>query len=161
MEIAKITKEDIKSCLDIYNYYILNSCYTLEEDALSLDAFTSRVNRISKNYPFIVIKENDEVLGYAYLDIFHERSAYRRSADLSIYVSKDHLSKKIGQLLLDKILVLAKSYSIDTIISIVTSENPVSIAFHKKNGFLLEGLLHKVAYKFNKDIDVYYFVKHI
>ncbi len=161
MNISKLNNSDIKDCLDIYNYYILNSSFTLEEEALSYESFFKRVSSISENYPFIVAKEDEQVLGYAYLDVFHERSAYRRSADLSIYVSKDYLGKHIGQLLLDKILLLGKERGLDCIISLVTSENPASIAFHKKNGFALEGTLHKVAYKFNKDIDVLYFVKHI
>lgn len=159
--IEKINPSDINKCLDIYNYYILNTCYTLEEEALSLSKFSERVSKITKRFPFLVARVGDEVLGYAYLDIFNERSAYRRSADLSIYLSKDHLGKHIGKLLLDGILSLAKNISLDAIISIITSENSNSISFHEKNGFLLEGVLHKVAYKFSKDIDVYFFVKHI
>ncbi len=157
-----LEEKDIASCLAIYNHYIENTCYTLEEEKLSLEAFSSRVKAIKSRYPFIVYEnERKEVIGYAYLDSFCERSAYRHTADLSIYVSKDHLHEHIGQALLEEIERKGKEYGITDIISIVTSENPTSLRFHLNNGFLLEGTLVNVAYKMSKDISVYYLHKKI
>lgn len=162
MKIENLKVEDIKNCLDIYNYYILNTTNTLEEDALSIDSFKNRCLSIQKEFPFIVIKnDNDQILGYAYLHKFHERSAYRRTVELSIYVSKDHLKEHIGTMLLEQIEKLAKDLGYTNIISIITSENIGSIKFHEKHGYLLEGHLKNVAFKFNRDISVYYYRKHI
>lgn len=162
MKIRSIEKKDYQSCLDIYNYYILNTCYTLEEDKLFVKEFSTRIETILKKYPFIVYENDDqEVLGYAYLNSFNTRSAYKISADLSIYVNKDHLKEKIGSFLFDSIVKLAPFYKIKNIISIVTSENKNSFNFHLKNGFVLEGTIHNVAIKFNKLISVYYFRKEI
>lgn len=162
MLIRKLEDSDIEACLNIYNYYIENTCYTLEEERLSLSDFTSRVKRIQAHYPFLVyVDDENQVLGYAYLDVFHERSAYKKTADLSIYVDKDHLHDHIGVLLLNAIEKEAKEYSITNIISIVTSENENSLHFHEKHGFLLEGNIHDVAYKLGKSISVYYLRKPI
>ncbi len=158
--IRKLEKRDIKGCLDIYNYYIENTCFTLEEDKLNLNDFSKRVEDIASKYPFIVfLNEKGKVIGYAYLNTFNPRSAYKKTADLSIYVNKDHLSEHIGKLLLEEILKQAKEFGLKSIISIITSENENSLAFHLKNGFLLEGNLHNVAHKMGKDIDVYYLRK--
>lgn len=160
MNIRRLTDDDIDECLRIYNYYISNTAYTLEEKELTHDEFYSRCHSITDKYPFIVAK-NDEgkILGYAYLDAFNSRSAYRKTADLSIYVSKDHLHEHIGKILLDEIENQAKLYGITNIISIVTSENPNSAKFHLHNGFYLEATLKNVAIKFNKDISVFYYRK--
>ena len=103
---------------------------------------------IKKN-PFIVL-ENDEgtIVGYAYLNTFNLRSAYRITSDLSIYVNKDHLYVHIGAILLKEIEKLAQERVILNIISIVTSENDNSSSFHLKNGFVLEGTIHDIAIKF-------------
>ncbi len=162
MLIRKLEDSDIDACLNIYNYYIENTCYTLEEERLSSSDFTSRVKRIQAHYPFLVyVDDENQVLGYAYLDVFHERSAYKKTADLSIYVDKDHLHDHIGVILLNAIEKEAKEYSITNIISIVTSENENSLHFHEKHGFLLEGNIHDVAYKLGRSISVYYLRKPI
>ena len=159
--IRELKEGDITSCLRIYNHYIENTCFTLEEEPLSLEAFIDRVKRIKSKYPFLVEEKAGEIVGYCYLDLFHERSAYRRTVDLSIYVSKDHLHEGIGQELLSSIEFEAKKKGYRNLISIVTSENPVSLDFHLKNGFLLEGTLRDVAYKKGRNIDTYYLRKPI
>lgn len=162
MRVERLKEKDIREILDIYNYYILNTCFTLEEEALSLPGFTNRCQNISNRYPFIVAKDdNDKVVGYAYLDEFNSRSAYRHTADLSIYVDKDRIHEHIGQLLLDSIEKIAKDYQINTIISLVTSENSNSARFHERNGFLLEGNIRNCANKFGKDLGVYYYRKSL
>lgn len=160
MLIRKLEEKDISECLAIYNYYIENTCFTLEEDCLSLKQFTDRCEVIAKKYPFIVaVNEEGAVVGYAYLNTFNPRSAYRITADLSIYVSKDHLHEHLGGLLLQEIESLARQNGIKNIISIVTSENENSSRFHLKNGFVLEGTIHDVALKFEKIVSVSYYRK--
>lgn len=149
--ITELKDEDIRACLDIYNYYIENSCFTLEEESVGYDEFKSRVDRITEKYPFIVAKDGDGcVLGYAYLDIFNSRSAYRITADLSIYISHSYLGRGVGKLLLNETEKRARLSGIENIVSLITSENRASAAFHKKNGFVFEGELKDVAIKFGK-----------
>ncbi len=158
--IRTLREEDIPACLRIYNHYIENTCFTLEEEPLLLGAFEERVRRIKSKYPFIVEETSGgEVLGYAYLDLFHERSAYRTTVDLSIYVDKGRLHEGIGKELLLGIEALAKERGFKNLVSIVTSENPNSLDFHLRNGFLLEGTLHGVAFKMGRKIDTYYLRK--
>lgn len=160
--IEELTEKDIEKCLEIYNHYITNTCFTLEEQELTYQAFKKRYLKISEKYPFIVIKNSDkEVLGYAYLNYFNSRSAYRHTADLSIYISKEHTHEHLGNLLLKKIEEEALTKKITTIISIVVTENMASSKFHIKNGFILEGTLHDVAYKFNRNISVSYYRKRL
>ena len=81
--IRPLEENDISSCLEIYNWYIENSVATFEETKLSLSQFQQRVHRICEKYPYIVLEENHKIIGYAYLDAFHERSAYQWTVDLS------------------------------------------------------------------------------
>ena len=160
MKIRAIENKDIKSCLDIYNYYIENTTITFEEEKLNLFEFSKRCEKIKEKYPYIVCEnDNGEVLGYAYLSAYSDRSAFRITADLSIYLSKDHMHKHIGSLLLKKIEKLGKKQNILNIISIVTEENINSNKFHESHGFVLEGTMHDVGFKFGRILGVNIFRK--
>lgn len=87
---------DPARCLAIYNTYILHSTATFEEEPLTLAAFTARLRRITAQYPFLVAEENGLMLGYAYLDQYNDRSAYRYTADVSIYLDEAVTAKGIG-----------------------------------------------------------------
>ena len=47
--IRTIEEKDVKQCLEIYNYYIESTCFTLEEEKLSLEDFKKRCDNILKN----------------------------------------------------------------------------------------------------------------
>lgn len=162
MKIENIKSEDIARCVEIYNYYIINTCHTLEEEIVSEETFKNRVETISSKYPYIVYKNDDNVvLGYAYVHAFHERSAFKKSVELSIYVDKDHLNEHIGQTLFDEIIKLVRNEGYTNVISVITEENKKSLSFHLKNGFILEGTLHNIAYKLNNDVSVCYLRKNL
>lgn len=63
--------------------------------------------------------------------------------------------------MLSKIEELALKSGIINIVSIVTSTNETSKSFHEKNGFILEGVIHDVAIKFNAVLSVNYYRKHL
>ena len=87
------------------------------EDILNYSSFKNRCLKIKEKYPYIVIKENNKVLDYAYLNTFNERSTYHYTADLSIYIDKDHLHEHLGNLLLSSIEKFTKEYNITTFYS--------------------------------------------
>lgn len=102
---AFLAEKDIEKCLEIYNYYIKNTSFSLEEEELSLEAYRARVAGITKKYPFIVAHDGSgEAVGFAYLNVFNERSAYRHTADLSIYVDNHRTHEHIGEILRDLLL---------------------------------------------------------
>lgn len=161
MNIRKLEERDIARCLEIYNYYIENTTYSFEEEPLTYERFAERVNLIRSSYPFIVCEDGEAVVGYAYLDRFHERSAYRYTADLSIYLDKNELARGTGGKLLREIEKLGREQGITNIISLVTGENDRSCAFHEKHGFERVGRLKNVGVKFARILDVFYYQKSI
>ena len=94
--IREVETKDYNKILDIYNYYIKNTTITFEEKILSYEDMSKRIDEIKGNFPYIVYEENNEVLGYAYLNYLSKRSAYRYSSDLSIYLKAGEGSKGIG-----------------------------------------------------------------
>ena len=160
--LAPIAPEDIAACTELYNYYIENTCITLEEEPVTPEEFGARAARITKNYPYIVARDGaGKPIGFAYLDVFNPRSAYRCTADLSIYVDRACRGSGVGQKLYAEIERLGRERGIENLISIITSDNEVSLRFHRKNGFTEIGVMPAVAFKFGKYLDVSFFQKHL
>lgn len=161
MIVRKITQADIPHCTEIYNYYIENTTVTFEEKPLTAQEFSARVRQISKDYPYLVAEEDGEVVGYAYLDKYNERSAYRYTADLSIYLDKSRTAKGTGSLLLAEAEKAAAECGIVNILALITEENSASIAFHRKHGYEFTGVLKKVGFKQDKWLDVLFYQKRL
>lgn len=147
--IRYVEEKDYKEITDIYNYYIKNTNISFEEDELSYDNMRKRIDSIKKKFPYIVYEEDGTILGYAYLNYFSERSAYRFSLDLSIYLKNGELTKGIGSALYNEIENIARKNGIKKIISCITLSNDRSISFHKKMGFSECGRMNNVGYKHN------------
>ena len=160
--LAPIAPEDIAACTEHYNYYIENTCITLEEEPVTPEKFGARAARITKNDPYIVARDGaGKPIGFAYLDVFNPRSAYRCTADLSIYVDRACRGSGVGQKLYAEIERLGRERGIENLISIITSDNEGSLRFHRKNGFTEIGVMPAVAFKFGKYLDVSFFQKHL
>lgn len=159
MQIRKLCAADIAQCLALYDYYIENTAYTFEEAPLDAAQFAARAERIARDYPFYVAAEGERVLGYGYLDVFNERSAYRFTADVSLYVEKDSLHRGIGGKLLAALEKDAHRAGIENLISVIASENDISLRFHEKHGFFCAGELKNVGLKFGQRHSVKYYQK--
>ena len=88
-------------------------------------------------------------------------TAYRCTADLSIYVDRACRGSGVGQKLYAEIERLGRERGIENLISIITSDNEGSLRFHRKNGFTEIGVMPAVAFKFGKYLDVSFFQKHL
>lgn len=159
--IRDVLENDIEQIKDIYNYYILNTNITFEEDILSKDQMRERINDIKKHFPYIVYEDGGIVLGYAYLNYYSTRSAYWPSCDLSIYVKNDFVGKSIGKKLYEEIEIKAKKYNFKKILSCITLTNEKSIAFHKHYGFKECGVVKNVGFKNNEWLSIIWMDKDI
>lgn len=154
MELRLVTSQDSKEILAIYAPYIKETVITFEYDIPSLEEFTNRVVTISKNMPYIVATNNNEIIGYGYASLYRERRAYAWAVELSIYVDNTKKQRGVGTKIYDAILGLLKELGYCRVYSCVTYPNPPSIAFHTKYGFQEIGVFHKAGYKFGKWFDI-------
>ena len=74
----------------IYNYYVKNTSFSLEETELTADQYEARVAGVTERFPFLVARDDaGNVAGFAYLSDFNPRSGYRHTADLSKMCIRD------------------------------------------------------------------------
>lgn len=159
--IRKVEIKDAKQIVDIYNYYILNTVITFEEEELTVAEMEKRIEEKTRTNPWIVYEEEGHILGYAYLGTFRERSAFRFTKESSIYLDKDASGKGIGSKLYKKLIKLAKEYNINVIVGVITLPNEASIAIHQNFGFERVGSIKEVGFKQNKWWDVDFWQKKV
>ena len=160
----RIKKEELNSALKIYNYFITNSLSNFEEKNLSLNSFLLLYRKIkSKKLPFIIAKNNNEVIGLAFVNNFRNKSGYRFAFEHSIYVKQNCINKGYGSKILKELIRYSrKNKKIKNLIAVIGGSNNISsVKIHKKNGFNYVGTLKKVGFKKNKWIDSIYMQKKL
>lgn len=110
---------DAESIAEIYNYYIDNSIATFEEDAITSDEMRSRISDIySSDLPWLVLEEDNVVLGYAYASKWSGRCAYRFSAEVTVYLSPHYTSKGMGTKLYAELFSCLRKQSVHIVMEV-------------------------------------------
>lgn len=140
--------------MGIYSYYIKNTSYTFEIDVPSLSEFSDRILGIAKKYPFFVLEDDGEILGYSYATEHNKRGAYRFGVDITIYLSHEHLGKGLGTKLYDKLFEELDKRGYYNAFSCITIPNEKSVRIHQKYGFSEVGRFKNAGYKFHEWHDI-------
>lgn len=159
--IRKIKEEDIKKVLEIYTPYILNTTVTFEYNVPSLKEFTDRVNNIIATHPYLVCECDGLVIGYAYASKYHSRTAFNWDCELSIYIDNKHHSKGIGKRLYKALIDYVTKLNYYNAYGVISIPNESSESLHKYFGFENVGVHKNVGYKFDKWLDLGYYIKKL
>ncbi|GAL78286.1 GNAT family N-acetyltransferase [Algibacter lectus] len=152
--IRKATLADTSALLEIYNYYVIHTTVTFDESALSLSAFTEKLELILKDYPCIVFEDNNEILGFAYGSKFRPKPAYNYTVESTVYVKNGAHGKQIGSKLYTELLEQLKQRNFKSVLGVLTIPNPASVKLHEKFGFTQVAHLKEVGFKFDTWLDV-------
>ena len=107
------------------------------EEGFSKEKLTDELS--DKNAEFYFVTLDSKVIGYLKLNFGQSQTELKDDKALEIeriYVLKEFHGKKVGQLLYDKAIEVAKLTNADYIWLGVWEENPRAINFYKKNGFV-------------------------
>ena len=148
------TEADVPAMLDIYAPYILTTTYTFEYEVPTQEAFLARFRSLTASFPWLVWEEDGEILGYAYGSLPFERAAYAWCAEDSVYLRPEAKGKGIGKKLLTALENFLQLQGYKKIYAIITSENTVSLDFHRKNGYLFTAEMANCGYKFGRWLGV-------
>jgi len=148
--------EDAAAISGIYNYYVANTAVTFEEEPVDLGEMERRIRETTEKFPWLVWEEAGEILGYAYIHKWHEREAYRFSAEDSIYLKHGQAGRGIGKRLLEHLVNEIKKTEIHALMSVITIPNEASIALHEYFGFKKTAEFREIGYKLGRWLDVGY-----
>ena len=102
-EIRPATEADIPDIREIYNYYVRNSVVTFDEKAWSIVKWRDKFATLHKlGLPFLVAQSpSGQILGYALVQPWQSKSAYRYTVENSIYLGQAAAGKGLGRALLE------------------------------------------------------------
>lgn len=157
---SKISNEQIREIIDIFNYYIKNSFAAYPENKMPYEFF-NKFLEMTKNYPsFIVLRKDDKkVIGFCFLQPYNPFPVFNKTAKITYFLEKKEIGKGIGKIILEKLEKEAKNNGIINLLADISSENLLSIKFHLKNGFKECGRFHNIGIKNGKKFDVIWMEK--
>lgn len=147
---------DIAQITAIYTHHVLHGTGSFEVDPPSeIEMTQRRADVLSKDLPYLVAVEGEQVLGYAYCNWFKPRPAYRYSAEDSIYLAPQAIGLRLGIALLAELSTQAERAGVRKLIAVIgDSNNYGSIGVHKSAGFNHVGSLKACGWKFDQWLDV-------
>ena len=156
MSIRLATADDAAQICAIYNWYIENTIITFEEIPVTVPQMQQRIGGSSAQRPWLVLTEQERILGYAYAGEWKSRHSYRFTAETTVYVDKDCKGQGIGWRLYQDLLQRLRQASVHALLAGIALPNAHSVALHEKAGFRQVAQLKEVGWKFNQWIDVGY-----
>lgn len=154
--IRNVRGSDAEKICSIYNKYITDTKITFEEETISVEEIISRIQIVTKKYPWLVYEEDGNVIGYTYATHWKLRTAYRHTVETAIYLDSDHHGKGFGSKLKGAMIDTLREKGFHCVISGIALPNPASVALCENFGFKKIAHFKEVGYKFDEWIDVAY-----
>ncbi len=155
--IRPATDADADAIARIYNHFVEHTTVTFEEAPVAPSEIARRVREVqSAARPWLVAERGGDVVGYAYAGKWHARSAYRFSAEVTVYVDVAHPRTGIGTRLYAELFPLLQSRGMHALMAGIALPNDPSIALHERFGFTKAAHFREVGFKLGRWIDVGY-----
>ncbi len=152
---------DSTRIFEIRNEVIRTSVAIFEDEPWTRGRWDAWWGAREKGLPLLVVAdENDVTQGYALLNYFADRPGYRVTGEVSIHLDPAVRGKGHGKNLFHSLVEAGRSFGFISLVARVAGENAASVALHERVGFVRAGHLHKVARKFGKLVDVYFYQKN-
>ena len=162
VHIVAATTADIPQILEIVNHNIVHETCIYDTEKRTLGAqLLWFENQLNQNYPVIVAKDGDKIVGYASYAQYRPKVGYRFSMEHSIYIHPEFQKQGIGKVLLTELIDLATKNNVHVLIGGIDASNQNSIEFHKQFGFEIVGRMNEVGYKFDRWLDLVWMQKTI
>jgi L-amino acid N-acyltransferase YncA len=155
MLITPALADDIGAITAIYRHHVLSGTGSFEIDPPDTDEMGRRWQAVTaQNMPYLVVREADTVLGYAYAQPFRPRLAYRYTLEDSIYLAPEATGRGLGRALLAELIARAERAGARQMVAVIGgSANHGSIGLHRALGFEHTGILKSSGWKHGQWLD--------
>jgi L-amino acid N-acyltransferase YncA len=151
--IRKATTEDAEQISNIYNYYVENTYISFDEEPKSVDVF---IDMINSGNPWLVYKEDAQIIGFAYTSPWKTKRAYRLTHESTIYFKHGTSGKGLGSKLYSQLISNAREQDLHSLVACIALPHDQSVKFHEKLGFTKTAHFEEVGFKQDTWLDVGY-----
>ncbi len=153
-EVRSAGPHDACGILSIYGPVVRDTIASFETEVPDIPEMRRRIAATTCSLPWLVAVEDGDVVGYAYAGRHRERSAYRWSVDVSVYVAAGRRGRGVGRLLYERLLGTLRDLGYVSAFAWIAVPNPASVGLHQGLGFRRVGTFEKVGYKHGAWCDV-------
>ncbi len=155
MNIRQCELSDSKAICDIYNHYIEHTTITFEETPVSEQIISERINSYTQNYHWIVLENTEsKIVGYAYAGKWAERSAYKNTVEITVYLHHKESGKGYGSVLYKELLSILTKSGYHAVIAAIALPNDASVKLQESFGFSKVSHFKQIGRKFDRWVDV-------
>src|SRR4051812_1007855 len=154
--IRSASEVDASAICSIYNHYVLTTCVTFEEEAVSETEMRARIRDTTVSLPWLVLEDRAGVVGYACASRWKSRCAYRYTVESTIYLRQNAVGQGFGRQLYERLISELRGAGMHSVIGGIALPNLASQRLHEKAGFKKVAHFEQVGWKFDRWIDVGY-----
>lgn len=147
-------ESDLKAILAIYNQGIEDRIATLETEIKDSSYMTEWFKKHQNRYSVVVAEEERNIIGWASLNPYNNRSAYDGVADISVYISRESRGRGVGGKLLSTLEAKAKENNFHKLVLFTFPFNGLGQGLYKKMGFREVGIFQNQGVLDGKFVDV-------
>lgn len=137
---------DLPAIVEIYNSTIPSRMVTADLEPVSVESRRGWFEAHAPDTrPLWVVEEGGRIIAWLSFSAFHERPAYTRTVELSVYIREGFRKRKLGACLLGEAIERAPGLQVDNLIGLIFAHNTPSLALFEKFGFARWGELPRVA----------------
>lgn len=146
---------DMERVQAIYAHHVLHGTASFEELPPDLMEMQRRRDAVLEaGLPYLVAERGGTVIGYAYAGRYRPRTAYRHTAEDSVYMDPAAAGLGAGRALLTAVIAQSAAAGYRELVAIIgDSGNQASIGLHRALGFREVGILRNVGLKFGRWLD--------
>ena len=137
----------------IYNEGIADRA-TLETEPRTPQERRSWLAARDARHPVVVVEGDGVVIGWASLNAFNARDAYRHVADISVYVARAARGKGAGTALLERLVTLGREIGFHKLVLAGFPTNAASVALYSRLGFREVGVYREQGVLDGRWVDV-------
>lgn len=148
--ITPAAPEDAEAVRALYAGYVSGSAATFAYEPPPLKEYRAWLADTARRYPFLLLRAEGRLLGFACAHAFHERQAYAWNAETTIYLAPEAAGAGRGRRLYGALLALLKEQGVHNAYGVLCSPNPASEALHRSMGFAQLGAQPGCGYKLGR-----------
>lgn len=146
MIIRDALEADLPAIVEIYNEAIRGRVSTAQLDEVSVEERRPWFRQHSAAaHPLWVAEIEGQIAGWFSFHPFIKRAAYRRTAEISVYVSAKFQRRGVGKALLKNAIQHSAQLKLSALLGLIFEHNHASLHLFDRMGFERWGLLPRVA----------------
>jgi len=149
------TEHDLPAITAIYADAVRHGTASFEYDSPDqVEMARRRAAVLAHGFPYLVAEHANEILGFAYANIYRPRPGYRFCVEDSVYIAPSHHGKGIGRLLLPALLQRCEALGLRLVVAVIgDAASTASIRLHTACGFQRAGILPAIGWKHGRWLD--------